>query len=422
MDYGNIFQISAQSNAQIILSCLTGYVAARRGIITTEAHKGFSRVILNLLLPFFLFAEIGKSMDLETLLKLWPITTFYFIFAIIASILAIIGGYVFRWSIPKTKFAMTGIIFNNVTSMSIALLVSIGKTDAIMLLTHDKTEPPAEIVSRGISYLLIANLMGNLGRWSLGTWLLRKPDNSDDEEIIIIEHTPHDTPPDSSCGISIVSAYDSNSHKPARRETTESTSLLDHQHNPARRNRSPGLLSKVWKLISDISNPPLLAALLALIVCVNPTLKYLIFSKHSFIYNSITTTVSTLGHMTIPLTLLTLGAQLYNLSGGKNGGMLSVYAYIMSSRFLVMPVLGISLVLLTRGLYFDDPMLLFVLMLMASGPSAVNCINICQLTNTFEEEMAELLMYSYGAVAPIMTMTVMGLLLIIINIYSETGL
>ena len=103
-------------------------------------------------------------MDLETLLKLWPITTFYLIFALIGGTLAIIGGYVFRWSAPKTKFAMTSVIFNNVTSMSIALLLSIGKTDAIMLLTHDKRELPEEIVSRGVSYLLIANLMGNLGR------------------------------------------------------------------------------------------------------------------------------------------------------------------------------------------------------------------------------------------------------------------
>ena len=103
-------------------------------------------------------------MDLATLVKLWPITSFYFVFAMLASVLAIIGGYLFGWSMPKTKFAMTSIIFNNVTSMSIALLLSIGKTDAIMLLTHDKTEPPEEVVSRGISYLLIANLMGNLGR------------------------------------------------------------------------------------------------------------------------------------------------------------------------------------------------------------------------------------------------------------------
>uniref|UniRef100_A0A1D1XJP4 Putative transporter C5D6.04 n=1 Tax=Anthurium amnicola TaxID=1678845 RepID=A0A1D1XJP4_9ARAE len=420
MDYGSIFQISAQSNAQIVLSCITGYVAARRGIITTEAHKGFSRVILNLLLPCFLFAEIGKSMDLETLLKLWPITMFYLVFAVIGGILAIIGGYVFRWSISKTKFAMTSVIFNNVTSMSIALLLSIGKTDAIMLLTHDKTEPPEEIVSRGVSYLLIANLMGNLGRWSLGTWLLKKEDGSDDEEIVIIENPTHETLPNSSYSISIVSPYDSTLHKPTV-GTTELTSLL-HQRNTTRHNRSTGLLSKTWKFISDISNPPLIAALIALIVCVNPTLKYIIFSRHSFIYNSITTTVASLGKMTIPLTLLTLGAQLHNLSGGKHSGMTSVYTYVMSSRFFLMPIVGVTMVLFTREYYLDDPMLVFVLMLMASGPSAVNCINICQLTNTFEEEMAALLMYSYSAAAPLMTMTVMGLLLIIVNIYNETGL
>ncbi|CAG8580343.1 8016_t:CDS:2 [Paraglomus brasilianum] len=325
-------------------------------------------------------------MDLETLLKLWPITTFYLIFALIGGTLAIIGGYVFRWSAPKTKFAMTSVIFNNVTSMSIALLLSIGKTDAIMLLTHDKRELPEEIVSRGVSYLLIANLMGNLGRWSLGTWLLKKEDGSDDEEIIIIEHPTHETLPNSSYIISTVSPYDSTLHKPTV-QTTESTALL-YRRNTTRRNRSTGLLSKIWKPISDISNPPLIAALVALIVCVNPTLKYIIFSRHSFIHNSITTTVASLGKMTIPLTLLTLGAQLHNLSGGKHSGMTSVYTYVMSS----------------------------------SGPSAVNCINICQLTNTFEEEMAALLMYSYSAAAPLMTMTVMGLLLIIVNIYNETGL
>ncbi|CAG8773440.1 1336_t:CDS:1, partial [Dentiscutata heterogama] len=58
--------------------------------------------------------------------------------------------------------------------------------------------------------------------------------------------------------------------------------------------------------------------------------------------------------------------------------------------------------------YMNDPMLWFVLTLFASGPTAVNCMNLVQLTGTFREEMATLLFYSYITVVPMITFLLMG--------------
>jgi auxin efflux carrier family protein len=75
-----------------------------------------------------------------------------------------------------------------------------------------------------------------------------------------------------------------------------------------------------------------------------------------------------------------------------------------------MPAIGITLVMLAKDYFIDDKMLWFVLMLMASGPPAVNCMNLTQVTGTFQGEMATLLLYSYVVVGPLMSILVMIML------------
>ncbi|CAG8762947.1 10844_t:CDS:2, partial [Cetraspora pellucida] len=362
----SLFLVSVQSIAQVLLLCLTGYVVAKLGIITSSIQEGLSKLIIKILMPCFLFSRIAANIDYEMLLRLWPIPVFYFFFTATSGILGVFGRKLFNLSISNTKFMVTSIMFNNVASLSLGILKGMSDTSAMQILRWGEGDDPSNSIKRGTSYILLSTLFGNLLRWSLGAFLLKKELS---EEILSGE-----------------------------------TPLLGTEGISHQRRRS--LFSRVVKAVRGTLNPPLCSAMLALVVGTVPFLKFIFFNERSPLA-TISKVMEYMGATYVPLTLITLGAHLNNLPHAKSQEILPIIAYIMSCRFIIMPIIGVVTILSTRTWYINDPMLLFVLMLFASGPTAINCMNLVQLTGTFKEEMATLLFYSYIAVAPMTTCLVM---------------
>ncbi|CAG8460862.1 10697_t:CDS:2, partial [Gigaspora rosea] len=201
--------------------------------------------------------------------------------------------------------------------------------------------------------------------WSLGAYLLKKVPEKDDPSIP--QHLP------SQIQIS-------------NDQMTESTPLLK-------------VNSHVKTFFNfKFMNPPLYAALLALIFITIPNSNYL-FAAIDYI-----------GSITVPLTLLTLGAQLYNLPRSLNENISSIIIYILTCRFLLMPIIGILLVFHTTSYYTNDPMLWFIIILISFGPPAITCINLAQLANNYQEEFAALLFYGYIFATPLAAILVIFLL------------
>jgi predicted permease len=116
-------------------------------------------------MPCLLFSNIAADIDLDTLIRLWPIPTLYVLFVTMSAILGGTGGKLLNLPSSTTKFLMTGIIFNNVTSLSLGLLEGIESTAAIEILFRDRYDSPKEAVKRGMSYVLLSTLLGNLTRF-----------------------------------------------------------------------------------------------------------------------------------------------------------------------------------------------------------------------------------------------------------------
>src|SRR3990170_1282587 len=110
-------------------------------------------------MPCLLFSNIASDIDLEALIRLWPILALYVIFATLSGSLGILGGKLLNLTPSKTKFVMTGIIFNNVTSLSLGLLKGIENTSAIKILIWGKDDDSEEAVKRGISYILLSTFL-----------------------------------------------------------------------------------------------------------------------------------------------------------------------------------------------------------------------------------------------------------------------
>ncbi|KAG9295712.1 hypothetical protein G9A89_001729 [Geosiphon pyriformis] len=393
MNYGYLFLVISQSSAQILLICIAGYVCARIGLINSTVQKGISELTVSFLMPCLLFSQVASEVDLETLVRLWPIPAFFSVYAIISYALGEFGGKALRLQKSQRNFVSAGIIFNNLTSISVGLIQSIEKTDVIDILLWGKDDKPSEAASRGISYTLLATLLANLLRWSLGTYLLRKQDEETHIKPLVDleEHKAE---------------YFTSNGKSSADETTP---ILRSQNAQSSKSSFHFLV----KFMRKIMNPPLYAALIALVVGTTPQLKSLFFGPHAPFYPTITRAMIFIGDTAVPLTLLALGAQLNNQPRKEGRQTFSAVSLVMTGRFLIMPIIGISLVMLTRSWYIDDPMLWFALMLFASGPTAVNCVNITQFTGAFQDEMATLLFYSYITFALGLTFNVMGMFFMI---------
>ncbi|CAG8443058.1 6106_t:CDS:2 [Diversispora eburnea] len=336
IDIYNIFIASIKSSLHVVLMCFTGYFAAKYGIINKKSQKDLSSVIIKVFMPCLLFSNVAQT-DIEILANLWAIPTTFLIFVTISGSLGYIGGKLLGLSGPNTRFTCTGIIFNNVTSLLLGLLKGLGESDTIRILAWKSDESTKDIIKRGISYVLLATIWTNILRSTM---------------------------------------------------ITEESPLLGKEEN-----HHPFKLENIKHFLNKIMNPPLYATLLALLVSAIPYLRSLFFSENAPL-SPISLTIDSLGSVTVPLTLITLGAQLKNLPRTKGKEIFSTILYIMFNRFIIMPLIGIAIILLTRNWYINDPMLWFILIMLACGPPAVNCMNLTQFTGTFQEEMAALLFYS----------------------------
>ncbi|CAG8620456.1 825_t:CDS:2 [Ambispora leptoticha] len=350
MGFWSLLFVVSQSCAQILLMCATGYICAYKGIINPTVQKGISALSVAILTPCYLFSQIALAIDIEMLVRLWPIAAFLSLYVVVGTMLGLLGGKILRVSKPETNFIIVAIVFNNLTSINVSLLKNLQDTPAIQYFLIDEDDTPVDAVRRGISFALLATLLSNF---------LRKP--------ILAK-----------------------------------------------------LINKILTIVKatrKMMNPPLYAAIGALIVGTIPTLKSQFFGSNAILYPTVTTTMINLGNLMIPVTLLLLGTQLYNNQPTrKNSEFFPTIGWVALSRFLLVPLLGIPLVYFTRSWYnYYDPMLWFVLMLLSTNPTAINCVNITHLTGTFEEEMSTLLFYTYLITAPILSFMVMLMIVLIEN-------
>ncbi|RHZ78960.1 hypothetical protein Glove_153g41 [Diversispora epigaea] len=433
INYSSIFFASIQSSSEVLFVCIAGYMAAKCGIITENSQKNLSQLLIQILMPCLLFSEIGPVVDINKLITLWPLPVFTLIFIMISALFGIFGGkMVLSLSTADTKFVMTGIMFNNLASLLMGLLRGMENTSAMELFSRDKEDTPEASIKRGNSYVLLAVLFNTLLRWSLGAYLLKKEtpiveniEENDQQQITysttystIIIPTTYSAAAIKDSPLPIhfetTQLLNNNNNNNNNNDHNNNNDINDHNNNNNYYYLNIIKNNKTIKKINEFMNPPLYAALLALIVGTTKPLK-LIFFGHDAPLAVFTQAIDYIGTITIPLTLMALGAQLANLPTRPKGGK-SIFpsiGYILICRFLIMPVIGIIIVLLTKNWFVRDPMLWFILMMLASGPTAVNCLNLAYLNKSFEEEMATLLFYSYMAVAPLITIIVMGVLSII---------
>ncbi|CAG8695792.1 3154_t:CDS:2, partial [Dentiscutata heterogama] len=119
LTFSSLLLAAFGSSSYVVGMVLVGYLGVKSGILTPTIKKILAKLVLNLFLPCLLFSQIGGTIDLETIIQIWPLPVFCVLFAILSGFLGNFGGNILNLSKSKKKFIMSTIIFNNITAVPV---------------------------------------------------------------------------------------------------------------------------------------------------------------------------------------------------------------------------------------------------------------------------------------------------------------
>ncbi|CAO3638354.1 unnamed protein product [Cunninghamella blakesleeana] len=468
-----------QAILQVIVIVLLGVILTKFGYFDNAKQKWLSRLNMTFFTPCLLFINIASVISFEKLMELWPIPVFFFTYVIVSWIISQISIRFFGIRGSYKRFIIACSIFCNTNSLPIAILSSLAFSEAGRLLYWDISDTQQNVSARAISYCLFYAMFGNILRWSYGYNLLQPKDEDindyyqqqqqkDEEDQLNFNHQKSSSPSSSESPTKRQSSYSSTAS--TIRSSSLSSNKSDHDtiknilpsSLPVSLNESSPLLptlssssssSSIHPLSYPLKNrikdtilkihsfmsPPLYAATLALIVGLSP-LKPLLFKKDSFLYPSFTKAIQSCGKVAVPLILICLGSQLTFIaqqqfqpsSLSSNSGSSLIQSFWSSikkqkavfvalfTRLCIIPFIVIGIVLAwlqwADVALLKDPMFIVSIILLGCTPTAINLTQITQVSGIFEEEMMQVLFWSYGVICiPIMTFIIFIALNIVEN-------
>ncbi|OGV75317.1 MAG: hypothetical protein A3K19_18440 [Lentisphaerae bacterium RIFOXYB12_FULL_65_16] len=156
-----------------------------------------------------------------------------------------------------------------------------------------------------------------------------------------------------------------------------------------------------------ILSAPFVAVLVGIVFGVTPFLRHLFVDAHAPL-RVVMLTADQIGIAAIPCALLVLGANLADSEVREAAVSNRLLAVIIAARLVVLPLIGCAFVVALHraGLVPKDPMCLLVLMIQAGVPPATNLILMCQVHKQGEAAMSKILVVTYAAAVPLMTVLI----------------
>ncbi|CAE6414211.1 unnamed protein product [Rhizoctonia solani] len=368
---------SAEASIAVLLVLGFGYYAQHAGWVNEEGESQISQLCVTVFLPALLFTQIGPHATPHNLFDYGIIV----IFSVFAMLVSYLVGVTSRRVLKSPRWTVAAFIFNNATSLPLLLLDSLEKTGTISIIIGKNGGSVADAVTRGRTYLLIAALVGNMGRFAFGPDIMGPKQNSDS-----------DFPGDLSATFRPV---------PAESETTPLLSTARIHNTTSRAWPSiKNAAKRTWAWIKDALNPPLIAAIVAIIFGLISPLHHAFFKKGEPLNATVITSVDYLGKLYTALQMFVLGSKLRSKAGDKLPILSTTILFI--HRFIVMPVIMISMVYFLRSTWpsyvEQDPMLDFVLSIVGIGPPAITLSAIsdmAELESRDDAQVSRMLMLSY---------------------------
>eukprot|EP00301_Raphidiophrys_heterophryoidea_P004932 c12107_g1_i6.p1 GENE.c12107_g1_i6~~c12107_g1_i6.p1 ORF type:complete len:418 (+),score=91.77 c12107_g1_i6:33-1256(+) len=390
----DLFLLSAGPMLKIIVFCGVGAVLARRGIITSQGTALLSNLTKVVFLPGLMFTKVVRSIELSKLPEVWIVPAI----AALCVVSGLLIGAVLARMVTARSHELSRIIMAT---------AAIGNTGTIPLvfvaaICEDVRGPfhaIPECEDRGLALVMLGMWIGTMCQWSLGVYLLRHEDHHQHVQLVEMESQTTDSTKRLQFPVTDSSATPTSPLSDSPDSKTQTVVHLQ-AHN------QPSWFKRNWPMLKQVfANPPVVAMLAGVIAISIPWLRDTLINPASALFLPFRC-AETSGDALIPCMMLVLGA---HLSHGPEPVAPTIVAVVGIVRLLVLPLISIGFVQLCRkfGLVTEDPLTLFVALLMGAVPSAINLSMISTLQHFQPKVVASILFYQYIAAIATMTLFLM---------------
>ena len=382
----NGFYASTLSTFHWLAIAILGVVAKKMGFVDSKFKSGLSKVVTNIILPFFIFAQIVNNFRISQYILI--------IQAIIGCLVIYITGLFVGFGISrilklnKYQHNFLGALFSTPhnTSIYVILIQVIGPfLDTII---PKNPNIVGDCVKRGLLYVIINSIVANIWKWSCCYYLI-EPDEEDEEV-----------------------------------DSKEYALLNDNEAGQNIVEKKPKYKAKTFKdILKSVINMPLIASLVSLFITFIPSLQLLFITPKSILRETLMDVSKTVSKAYSFLVIFILGLSIADNvhlpsekveKVGKNFLNKTIIFWLSLVKLVIMPIFTTPIIIyIFRNVFHSDDVLTFNYLFLGAAPPAINIIVICAYKNAFVNEISSIMIVMYAAAIITLTLNITGFLYIL---------
>ncbi|EJD41832.1 hypothetical protein AURDEDRAFT_169035 [Auricularia subglabra TFB-10046 SS5] len=346
-----------QGTVSVLLTLFSGYFCAKIGILDKNSTRRVNGLCSKLFLPCLLITQIGADLTLAKLRKSWIIPVWGLASTLVAHAIGWAGKKAFK--LPAWTIVASG--RPNSSALPLMLLDSLSKAGVLDTLQGGTSR--SKTLDRAKSLILLNVVVQQCVTFLAGPGILaedaakqkkhrdRLPTIQDREHVGLLDDDSDE-------------AEDEQRSLLAPLEALENVPDLPEWHLPE---------SLRWlRKLGIFVNPPVVGALIALCISFVPPLRRTIFEDSGALNVALGEPLNNLGGLYVALQLFIVGSELA-VSGAAAKPGVGPTIFALAVRFAIMPALALGgvWIIASQGFYTDDPLTLFLLVIIPSGPSAL---------------------------------------------------
>ena len=382
----NGFYASTLSTFHWLAIAILGVVAKKMGFVDSKFKSGLSKVVTNIILPFFIFAQIVNNFRISQYILI--------IQAVIGCLVIYITGLFVGFGISrilklnKYQHNFLGALFSTPhnTSIYVILIQVIGPfLDTII---PKNPNIVGDCVKRGLLYVIINSIVANIWKWSCCYYLI-EPDEEDEEV-----------------------------------DSKEYALLNDNEAGQNIVEKKPKYKAKTFKdILKSVINMPLIASLISLFITFIPSLQLLFITPKSILRETLMDVSKTVSKAYSFLVIFILGLSIADNvhlpsekveNVGKNFLNKTRIFWLSLVKLVIMPIFTTPIIIyIFRNVFHSDDVLTFNYLFLGAAPPAINIIVICAYKNAFVNEISSIMIVMYAAAIITLTLNITGFLYIL---------
>ncbi|EAR82614.2 transporter protein, (auxin efflux carrier), putative (macronuclear) [Tetrahymena thermophila SB210] len=388
---------SISATASIVFQASIGLYLCHIKLLDQEKLNYLSKLVEQIFTPCLIFSSFVQTLDM-TQIEEWLIPM---IIGCLSVILGMTVGYLANKYIIKDNEYESIIILGSGLAMTTNMQLNLSHTlrdylDQISL--AQGYESPINGEQRAVKYVMINTFINTVMRWTFAKQILINLKKKYEEQSVIDQEQKYFQKQIEMNDVSqsFKRVYQAELQDPIIRSTVPSP-------QPNETNKSEESAIK-----NLLKNPPFMMSLFSVIVCMIPPLREILIQEGSMLNRAIFQSCASVGHVILPLVLITLGGNLYisyNSSSERSNSEIQeskiskkTILSITIIRLLIMPFSGwITLYFFNLFNLVNDPVLHFITIVSNAVPPAINLLIISTLYfPKTAKEMSKVLLCGYS--------------------------